>query len=119
MVKQHQIELNNILVVYDDINIPLGQIRVRGQGSAGGHNGLESIIQTLNSRDIARARCGIKEEKPVKNRVNYVLSPFSKKDIPLVEEMIEMAKKVVYTFIRHGLAKTMNSYNKKIIAPQN
>ena len=68
----------DVLIIYDDLDLPLGQIRIRKNGSAGGHNGIKSIIAHLNTQEFSRVRIGIKKEKEM-DTINYVLSKFSKK----------------------------------------
>lgn len=88
----------NILVVCDDVNLPLGKLRLRNKGSAGGHNGLQSIIDTLQTEEFPRLRIGI--DKPQsKNLTNYVLSNFTASDLPIIQDTIEKACNTVINWI--------------------
>ena len=110
VVEENDIDINRVLVICDDFNLPLGKIRLRKRGSDGGHNGLASIIKTLNSQDFPRLRCGIGFFQNT-NASNYVLSSFSKEQEIDVERMIKSASNAVADFYRKGIDWTMNNYN--------
>lgn len=103
----------NILAIVDDVAISLGTIRVRAKGSDGGHNGLRSLIYSLNSNEFARIRCGIRNENtPSKHKMaDFVLSPFESDERNEVEKMVRTAADAVEEFIRSGIERTMNLYN--------
>ncbi|HMQ70479.1 MAG TPA: aminoacyl-tRNA hydrolase [Ignavibacteria bacterium] len=115
--KTEKPDLKNILVVVDDFQIPLGMIRVRKNGSDGGHNGLSSIIYHLNSDEFPRMRIGIgKEEVPAKEEfIDFVLGVFEKDEIEIIKKMIPFYTDCMKSFITDGLTKTMNNYNKIFI----
>lgn len=98
-----------VLVVYDDAALPLGRLRLRPQGSAGGHNGLASIIQHLGTDAVPRLRAGI--GAPTGTLHDHVLSRFRAEEQPLVEKMLGRAADAVQTVKLDGLAAAMNSYN--------
>ena len=100
-----------ILVVYDDLNLETGQIRLRKKGSDGGHNGLKDIIDKLQSGTIPRLRFGIGDSFPRGRQVDYVLSPFTGAERSVVDEQIPMAADACLTFAREGIDQTMNKYN--------
>lgn len=108
----------NILVICDDFQLPLGTIRLRQRGSDGGHNGLYSIIYQIQAQNFPRLRCGIAGNtlpRSKTDRAQYVLSVFEKDEIPLVEEMILKARGAALTFLAEGITSAMNKYNPKII----
>jgi PTH1 family peptidyl-tRNA hydrolase len=109
--------LKDILIVVDDFQIPLGMIRVRKNGSDGGHNGLSSIIYHLNSDEFPRMRIGIgKEEVPAKEEfIKFVLGNFEKEEIDIIIKMKPFYIDCMKSFVTEGLTKTMNNYNKTFI----
>jgi PTH1 family peptidyl-tRNA hydrolase len=116
IVSYYRISFQDLLIVYDDLNLELGQIRIRKRGSAGGHKGVESIIQYLNSEDIPRLRIGI--GKPSINSnfdyVSYVLSNFNNNEKDKISEVIQLSTEAIKTVIEDGLVKAMRKYNRKL-----
>ena len=106
----------DLLVVCDDFQLPLGQLRLRLRGSDGGHNGLYSIIYHLQTEDFPRLRCGIASSTmPAdKNQMaDFVLARFAAEELPIVNEMIPQAKDACLCALTDGLTKAMNVFNKK------
>lgn len=101
----------DILVCYDDVNLPTGKIRLRKDGSAGGHNGLQSVIDYLGTNRFPRMRFGIGNEYSRGRQSDYVLSPFGQEELPLVDEGLKKAEEAVLYFIREGIERAMNNYN--------
>src|SRR5215469_1224497 len=99
------------IVVYDDLALPLGKLRVRQKGSAGGHNGLKSIISTLGSDEFLRVRVGILPDRPTGDVRDFVLSRVGKADRVLLDQTEEVAMKAVETLIGEGIEKAMAEYN--------
>jgi len=106
-------ELKDILVVCDDVNLSLGIIRIRAQGSSGGHNGLVSIIEHLGSGDFARLRIGIGKEIETAGLSGYVLSAFSKNEKIILDEVVETCVDCCETWIRCGAECAANKFNLK------
>jgi len=106
-----QLELKDLLLVLDDLNLPLGRIRVRRRGSAGGHNGLESVLQTVGSDEILRLRLGIGEEDLPAARKDFVLAEFPPEREADLREMIRRACEAVHTILSDGVAKAMSVFN--------
>ncbi len=104
-------DLQHYLIVLDDVNLPLGKIRIRGRGSSGGHKGLASIIEHVGTQDIARLRLGVGAEVGKDDMVDFVLSKFSKSERALLESMITLSVEAVRTFISEGLEVAMNRFN--------
>lgn len=111
-LKKYDFPLDNILIICDDINLPLGQIRLRPQGTAGGHNGLESIIKALETRAFPRLRIGVGREGPVDNFKEFLLSDFQRDEILKLEEALHCAAEACLCWIREGIDKAMSIYNK-------
>jgi PTH1 family peptidyl-tRNA hydrolase len=101
----------DLIVVYDDLALPLGRIRLRQKGSAGGHNGIKSIISTLGSDEFLRIRVGIQPERTIDNVRDFVLSRVAKGDRALLEEAEAVAEKAVETLVAEGIKKAMAAYN--------
>ena len=100
----------NILVVVDDLDLPLGRIRLRKSGSSGGHNGLNSIIDSLGSREFNRLRVGIGRAGG-RSQVDYVLGDFSGEEKLLFEKTLDTAQKAIHTILKSGMAAAMNEFN--------
>jgi peptidyl-tRNA hydrolase, PTH1 family len=107
----YKIPPQEILVVLDDLALPLGRLRLRARGGSGGHNGLESILMQFASEEIPRLRVGI-GEAPREGYVDYVLSRFFDEEKPLVRSMIGRAVEAVKCAIDNGLVSAMNTFNK-------
>ena len=116
-VRHHMIRigasLQDILVVFDDINLEPGTIRLRQKGSAGGHNGVQDIIDILKSEDFPRLRIGIGSNFERGQQANYVLSPFSQNQLEPMEEAVLRATNAATTFVCEGITTAMNRFNKK------
>ena len=101
----------DMIVVYDDLALPLGKVRVRQKGSAGGHNGIKSIISTLGSDEFLRIRVGILPDREIGDVRDFVLSRVAKADRQLLEKTEEMAAKAAESLIADGIDKAMAAYN--------
>jgi PTH1 family peptidyl-tRNA hydrolase len=113
-VKFFKIPVENVIIISDDIALDTGRIRVRGKGSAGGHNGLKSIIYMLNSDAFARVRIGVGAPQHKDHELaDFVLGRFGKDEIPVLEEAIIKAYKAVKEIIARGFESAMNKYNGK------
>ncbi|NLK97087.1 MAG: aminoacyl-tRNA hydrolase [Epulopiscium sp.] len=110
----YKIDTNHIIIIYDDISLPIGQIRIRTKGSAGGHNGIKNIIAHLNSQEFPRVKVGVGEKPPGWDLADYVLSRFTKEEIIEMVESIKIASDAVETIIREGSASAMNKFNQRI-----
>ena len=100
-----------MLVIYDDIDLPLGALRFRTGGGAGGHRGVESIIYQMDSEDFCRLRIGISVGEVVEPAEQYVLSPFHKYHEKMIKEMIEKACDGIEYYLSHSIHETMNKFN--------
>lgn len=109
--KYYDIPTENIIVIYDDIDIGFASLRVRSKGSAGSHNGMKSIIYHLQDDEFPRIRIGVGRPEGVQDLANFVLSSFSKEERETVDQTIERAAKAVEKIITDGINKSMNEYN--------
>ena len=107
-------DLSDLLVIVDDVNLPLGRIRLRKGGSAGGHNGLRSIIERAGTSDFPRLRAGIGREEEAGDLTRHVLSRFHPDEAGPVREMILRASDAVMVFIREGMDAAMNQFNRDL-----
>jgi PTH1 family peptidyl-tRNA hydrolase len=111
--------INELVVIHDDLDLPVGKIRIRFGGGSGGHKGINSIFQETGSRDFFRVRIGIGRPLRFKNNVeiqeddviDYVLSNFTKDEQKIIEKSIPLASEAVVSLITEGLTPTMNKYN--------
>jgi peptidyl-tRNA hydrolase, PTH1 family len=111
LVKFHKLPLEDLLVICDDLYLPPGRLRLRKQGSDGGHRGLKSIVQHLGKQNFPRLRLGIGEPEPGLAGESYVLQKFPKAEKPVVEAMIDRAAQCALTWVYHGIEEAMNRFN--------
>lgn len=109
----YKIEPSDIIVIYDDINLDVGKLRVRQKGSAGGHNGIKNIIEHLGTQDFPRVRVGVGMKPSSMDLAAYVLSHFSEDDQALMNIGYDRACEVVDLLLNDELQKAMNDYNGK------
>ena len=107
---QENIKLKNILIISDDLNLPLGKIRFRAKGSSGGHNGLENIEQALNSLEYPRLKIGIGNDKN-SNQIDFVLGIFNSNEYDIIHSNFDLISKSINSFILSGITVTMNNFN--------
>lgn len=103
----------DILVIYDDISLAPGQLRVRAKGSAGGHNGIKSIIAHLGTQEFPRVRVGVGEKPPRMDLADYVLGHFSKGEREIMEEAVKEAAEAACEVVLKGIDQAMNDHNAK------
>jgi len=114
-IQSEKIKPENILVITDDLAIEFGLLRLRNKGSAGGHNGLKSIIETLGSADFPRLRMGIGNNFQNGKQVDFVLGKWTNDEQVTVENMIKKCEKAVLNFCFHGIGRATQELNKDII----
>lgn len=107
-------ETEELIVIYDDISLEPGQLRLRAKGSAGGHNGIKSLIAHLGGQEFKRVKVGVGEKPKGYDLADYVLSRFSKEEREKVESSLERAADAVVKIITDDMASAMNEYNKKV-----
>jgi peptidyl-tRNA hydrolase, PTH1 family len=111
LVKFYQVPVGNILVVVDDADLPLGEIRLRPGGGTGGHHGLESVMQHLGSREYARLRIGIGRKDESRQITGHVLGKFGAAENALLEKVLDRAANQLECWLEHGLQKAMSQFN--------
>ncbi|GAB4530255.1 MAG: aminoacyl-tRNA hydrolase [Pleurocapsa sp.] len=114
----YKIAPQSILVVYDDMDLPVGKLRMRLSGSAGGHNGMKSIISHLGSQNFPRLRIGIGKSNGDKETISHVLGKFSPQEAKIIEEILYISLKAVELSLKEGVEQSMNRYNGIAIEPE-
>ncbi|MFO7527131.1 MAG: aminoacyl-tRNA hydrolase [Ignavibacteriaceae bacterium] len=108
----YNIGIEDLLIVVDDVNLQFGDLRLRKSGGDGGHNGLRSIIYHLNSEDFSRLRFGIGGEFDKSKLSGYVLSPFSKEELAVIGDLLELVTSLLETFIKDGYQAMLSGYSR-------
>ena len=103
--------IGQLVVISDDLALPIGKIRIRERGSAGGHNGLKSIIASIGTNEFIRLRIGIQPEHPISDSKRFVLDSFARSERTIVEETIAQSADAIRTIIRDGALKAMSLFN--------
>lgn len=111
--QKENIDVDRILVIVDDLSLPVGKIRMRGNGSAGGHNGLKNIESCMMTANYPRIKFGIGNDFPKGAQIDFVLGTFSDDDNKVIDEKAEYVGEMIKSFCLQGLERTMNQYNKK------
>jgi len=104
----------DLIVIYDELDLPLGTIRIRQRGSSAGHNGMESILGALGTEEILRIRLGIAPDRKVDDSIRYVLTPMRKAQLRIVDEVLDKAVEAVKVILTDGPAAAMNRFNRKL-----
>ena len=110
-------EPGDLIVLCDDVALPWGMLRIRERGTAGGHNGLKSVIGALGTMEFPRVRLGVQPEHPVGDLAEYVLRPMRKAELEIAAEMIEQAAEAVELIVTQGTAQAMNRFNRRVSPP--
>jgi PTH1 family peptidyl-tRNA hydrolase len=113
LVNEYEVEpARDLIVVYDELDLPLGAMRIRQRGSSAGHNGMASVMGALGTQEIQRVRIGIAPEH-ARNAAKYVLSPIKKSQYAIYDEVLDRAADAVETILKEGPAAAMNRFNRK------
>ncbi len=113
-LEREKIPLENLFIIVDDINLPLGAIRIRAKGSHGGHNGLKNICELLNTCNFTRLRFGIGNNFPPGGQVDYVLGRWSDEEWQTIKEKLPEVVEAIQIFVFQGVQQAMNRFNKKV-----
>ncbi|MDT0630364.1 aminoacyl-tRNA hydrolase [Rubrivirga litoralis] len=111
LLDRYGLDAADVLLVYDDLALPLGQVRLRGKGSAGGHNGVQSVIDALGTAEFPRLRIGLGDSFPPGGQVDYVLAPFDDGERAAADAALDLAAEAALAFAHDGLAAAMNQFN--------
>lgn len=111
IVDFYKIKKEEIIVIYDEMDIEPGKIKIRKQGGAGGHNGMKSIIEMLGTEEFSRIRIGIGKPIHKQDKINYVIGAIPEEEIPKLEQGVEKATQAVVEILKNGIDKAMNRMN--------
>jgi len=110
---------SDVVLLYDELDLPFGTLRVRPRGRSAGHNGVESVIAALGTQEITRIRMGVAPDYPVGDGAKYVLSQFKKAQYPIVDQVLDTATEAVKIILTEGVQAAMNRFNRKEEATSN
>jgi peptidyl-tRNA hydrolase, PTH1 family len=113
LLAKYELRVSDLLVMWDEVQLPLGVIRIQGEGSAGSHNGAESVIGALGTQEFARLRMGCGPEHPVRSRKDHVLRPMKKAELEIAAQMIDQAGDAVEMILRDGIDAAMTKFNRR------
>ena len=108
---------SDLIVVYDELDLPFGSIRIRQRGGTAGHNGLESVVGSLGTDEFTRVRLGIQPDHPVRDGAKFVLGQFKKSQLEAVDELLERAADAVEAILKDGPGGAMNRFNQRPKSP--
>jgi peptidyl-tRNA hydrolase, PTH1 family len=113
LMAKHAIGLEDLIVVYDELDLPWQTLRIKPKGSAAGHNGMKSLISSLNSSEFVRVRLGVHPGHPIGSGVEYLLAPMKRSQIKELEEFTGVAADAVRSIIAEGVVKAMTKFNRR------
>ncbi len=113
LVDFYKVNPQEVIVIYDDISLDAGQLRLRAKGSAGGHNGIKSIINHLGTQEFPRIKVGVGDKPAGWDLADYVLSRFKEEEQPIIRDAIKKSSEAVKSIIKDGMESAMNIYNRK------
>ncbi len=113
LLAKYELDLNDLLVMWDEVQLPLGTIRIHPDGSAGSHNGAKSVIGAVGTQEFARLRLGCGPEHPLSSRREHVLRPMKKAELEVAAEMVGEAGDAVEMILMQGLDAAMTKYNRR------
>jgi PTH1 family peptidyl-tRNA hydrolase len=114
LVAEYQADVkSDLIVIYDELDLSLGTIRIRQRGSSAGHNGMESILGALGTDEFLRIRLGVAPDRKVTDGVKFVLTPFRKAQLKVVDEVLDTAAEAVEVILKEGPTAAMNRFNRK------
>jgi PTH1 family peptidyl-tRNA hydrolase len=114
LVTKHDVRVEeDLIVIQDELDFPLGTLRLQRRRSSAGHNGIESIISALGTQDFLRIRMGVAPDHKIEDGMSYLLAPFRKAQLKVVDEMLEVAADAVKVILVEGTAAAMNRFNRK------
>jgi PTH1 family peptidyl-tRNA hydrolase len=119
LVAEYQADVtSDLIVLYDELDFSLGTIRIRQRGSSAGHNGIESILGALGTEEFLRIRLGISPDKKIADAIKFVLTPFKKAQLKVVDEVLDRAAEAVEMILKDGPDAAMNRFNRKPEPPE-
>ena len=113
LMEKHGIELDRLVVVYDELDLPWMAVKIKPKGSAAGHNGMKSVIQSLNTSEIVRMRLGLHPGHPLNSGADFVLAPIKRSQRKELDELVDYAASGVRSIIAEGVEKAMTMFNRR------
>nr|Q01QR3.1 RecName: Full=Peptidyl-tRNA hydrolase; Short=PTH [Candidatus Solibacter usitatus Ellin6076] len=113
LMEKHQIEISNLVVIYDELDLPWGALKIKPKGSAAGHNGMKSVIQWFKTSEIVRVRLGIHPGHPIRSGAEFVLAPIKRSQMKELDEFVGFAADAVRTITAEGVEKAMTKFNRR------
>jgi peptidyl-tRNA hydrolase, PTH1 family len=114
LVTEYEIQPeSDLIVIYDELDLPFGSLRVRQRGSAAGHNGMKSVIGAMDTQEITRVRLGIGPDTPIRDGKSYVLRQLKKSELKLVDELLDNAAEAARVIVTEGVNVAMNRFNRR------
>jgi len=114
LATEHQVDTQrDLIVIYDELDLPFGTMRIRQRGGTAGHNGMESILGALGTDEFLRIRLGVSPERKVEDGASYLLAPFRKAQEKAVDELVDLGAQAVEVILKDGPAAAMNRFNRK------
>jgi PTH1 family peptidyl-tRNA hydrolase len=117
LLEKYELPASDLLVLVDDVDLPLGMLRIRSRGSAGTHNGLKSVIGSIQAEDFGRVRMGVQPVLAKDDLVSYLLGPLRKAELEMVAEMLDRACEAVRVILKEGVPAAMNRFNRRVPTP--
>jgi PTH1 family peptidyl-tRNA hydrolase len=117
LLEKYELPVSDLLVLVDDVDLPLGMLRIRPRGSAGTHNGLKSVIGSIQADDFGRVRMGVQPAHARDDLVSYLLGPLRKAELEVVAEMLDRACEAVRVILKEGVPAAMNRFNRRVPTP--
>jgi PTH1 family peptidyl-tRNA hydrolase len=113
LMEKHEVGLEDLVVVYDELDLPWAALRIKLRGTSANHNGMESVIRSLGTTDFIRVRLGIHPGHPLRNGADFLLSPFKRQQEKELDELVGYAAEAVSSIIAEGVEKAMTKYNRR------
>ncbi len=113
LMEKHQIEIQNLVVIYDELDLPWGALKIKPKGSAAGHNGMKSVIQWFKTSEIVRVRLGIHPGHPIRSGAEFVLAPIKRSQMKELDEFVDYAAGAVRSITAEGVEKAMTKFNRR------
>ncbi len=117
LLRLFPLSAQDLLVVYDDVDLPLGEVRLRPRGGAGSHRGMGSVLSALGTEDVPRIRVGIGPPPPDQDLAEFVLSPPKAEEVPVLEQACDRAAQLAHLFLKRGLQAALDAYSRNSPAP--
>jgi PTH1 family peptidyl-tRNA hydrolase len=118
LMEKYSLTARDLILVYDELDLPWTALRIKPKGSAAGHNGALSVIRSLGTNEFARVRLGIHPGHPIRNGADYVLSPFSRRQREELDELVGYAADAVRAMLAEGVEKAMTTFNRRALGSQ-